>query len=55
MSIVVTWHGGALAISAPHPEPPVNIRLESGDIVVELEGDIEVALNVDRVPNGTFR
>jgi hypothetical protein len=36
-------HGSALATSAPQPEPPVSIHLEPGDIVVELESDVEVA------------
>jgi len=48
-------HGSVHATNALHPEPTVEICLESNDIVLELEGDAEVAPEVDGVPVGTFR
>jgi hypothetical protein len=39
-------HGNAQATSAPQLAPPFDIRLKSGDIVVEFEGDADVALEV---------
>ncbi len=53
VSRVVMGYGRAQATSAPQPEPPVDIRLESGD-VVELEGDAKVAPE-ERVRDGAFR
>ncbi len=35
--------------------PPIDIRLESGDINMQLGGDAKVAPEVDGVPDGTFR
>ncbi len=40
---------------APEPEPLIDIRLESGDIVEMLEGDEDVDTEVGGVPNGAFR
>ena len=48
-------HGNAQAISAPQLEPPVDIRLESGDKVVEFEGDADVAPEVVGIFDYTFR
>jgi hypothetical protein len=48
-------HGNAQATSVPKLELPSNIRLESGDIVLESEGDANVAPEVDGVPDGKFR
>jgi hypothetical protein len=41
------------AISAPQPESPDDIRLETGDIVEGLEGDAEVTPELDGME--TFR
>jgi len=47
--------GNAQATSAPHMEPPVDIRLdESGDNVVELECDADVAPEVVGMFDGAF-
>ena len=49
-------HGNAQATCAPQLEPPVDIRLESGDNVVEFEGETDVAPEVvDGIFDGTFR
>ena len=45
--------GSAQAKNAPKPETTVGIRFESGDIVVELEGDADP--KDDGVPDRTFR
>ena len=42
-------HGSAIAASAPQLEPPE--PLESGDDVVEFEGDAKVAPEVEEVPD----
>jgi hypothetical protein len=54
VSRVAIVRGSAQALSTPQPEPPVDIRFESGDMVEELGGDIKVAPDVDGVPEGTF-
>ncbi len=48
-------HGNARATSAPQLEPQIDIRLESGDTVVEFEGDADVAPEVIGIFDGTFR
>jgi hypothetical protein len=48
-------HGRAQAICAPQSVTPFGIRLESGDIIDELEGDADVAPEVDGVSYGTLR
>jgi len=48
-------HGNAQAICAPQLEPPVEICLESGDNVVEFEGDADVAPEVVGIFDYTFR
>jgi hypothetical protein len=35
--------------------PPVDRRIESGDIIEELEGNAEIAPEVEDLPDGTFR
>ncbi len=47
-------HGNAQATSAPKLEPPVDIRLESVDIVLKSEGNAVVTPKVDGVPDGSF-
>ncbi len=39
----------------PQTPPPADIRLEFGDIIDELEGDTEVAPEVEDLPVGAFR
>jgi hypothetical protein len=48
-------HGNAKATSAPQLDPPVDIRLESGDTVVEFESNADVAPEVVGIFDGTFR
>jgi hypothetical protein len=55
VSRATTGRGNTQATSAPHLEPPVDINLESGDTIVELEGDADVAPKVEGVPDGAFR
>jgi len=47
--------GNAQATSAPNMEPPVDIRLESVDTVVEFECDADVAPEVVGMFDGAFR
>jgi hypothetical protein len=35
--------------------PPADIRIESGDIIEELEGDAEVATEIENLSDGSFR
>ncbi len=35
--------------------PPVDIQIESSDIIEELDGDAEVALEVEDLPDGAYR
>ena len=35
--------------------PPADIRIESGDIIEELEGSADIAPEVEDLPNGIFR
>ena len=51
----ILGYGIANAICAPQPDPLINIRLESGDIVEIIEGDDDVVTEVEGVPNGSFR
>jgi hypothetical protein len=51
----ITGHGTARAICSPEPDPLIDIRLESGDIVEMLEGDDDVVTEVEGVPDGAFR
>ena len=39
----------------PQTPPGGDIRLESGDIIEELEGDADVAPDVEDLPSGAFR
>ncbi len=39
----------------PQTPPRGDIRLESGDIIEELEGDAEVAPDIEDLPFGEFR
>ncbi len=55
VSKVATGHENAQATSAPKLEPPTNIRLESGDVVLKSKGDAAIASEVDGVPESTFR
>ena len=48
-------HGNANVICAPQPKPSTDLRLESGDIIELVDGDEEVAPEVDEVPDGAFR
>ncbi len=48
-------HGNAQATSAQKLEPPVSIPLESGDNIVEFEGDADVAPEVVGIFDGAFR
>jgi hypothetical protein len=51
----ILGYGNANDICAPEPDPSIDIRLESGDIVEIIEGDDDVVTEVDGVPDGAFR
>ena len=51
----ILGYGNANAISTPEPDPLIDIRLESGDIVEIIEGDVDVVPEVEGVPDGAFR
>ena len=48
-------YGNANDIFAPEPDPLIDIRLGSGDIVEIREGDDDVVTEVEGVPDGAFR
>jgi hypothetical protein len=50
----ITGHGKAKRICAPEPDPLIDIRLESGDIVELIEGDDNVVPEVEGIPHGAF-
>ena len=47
-------YGKANVICAPELDPLIDIRLESGDIVEIIEGDVGVVTGVEGVPDGAF-
>jgi hypothetical protein len=51
----ILGYGNANIICAPEPDPLIDIRLESGDIVEIIEGDVDVVTEVEGVPDGAFR
>jgi hypothetical protein len=51
----ILGYGNANIIGAPEPDPLIDIRLESGDIVEMIEGDGDVVTEVEGVPDGAFR
>ncbi len=51
----ILGYGNANVICAPEPDPLIDIRLESGDIVEVIEGDDDVITEVEGVPDGAFR
>jgi len=51
----ILGYGNANVICAPEPDPLIDIRLESGDIVEIIEGDDDVVTEVEGVPDGAFR
>ena len=51
----ILGYGNANAICSPEPDPLMDIRLESGDIVEIIEGDVDVVTEVEEVPDGAFR
>ncbi len=55
MTRAILGYGNANAICAPEPDPLIDIRLESGDIVEMIEGDVDVVTEVEGVPDGAFR
>ncbi len=55
MTIAILAYGNANAICAPEPDLSIDIRLESGDIVEKIEGDVDVVTEVEGVPDGAFR
>ncbi len=48
-------HGRAQASCVSQPAPPLDVCLESGDIIQKWEDDADVAPEVDGVSDGTFR
>ena len=52
----ILGYGNAnVMLCAPEPDPRIDIRLESGDIVEITEGDDDVVTEVEGVPEGAFR
>ena len=52
---VITGHVKMQVICAPKPDPSIDIRLESGDIVESTEGDDDVVPEVEYVLDEIFR
>ncbi len=55
MTRSILGYGNANVICAPEPDPLIDIRLESGDIVEIIEGEVDVVTEVEGVPDGAFR
>ena len=55
VTIAILGYGNANVICAPEPDPRIDIRLESGDIVEITEGYDDVVTEVEGVPGGAFR
>jgi hypothetical protein len=51
----IMGHGKKQAICAMEPDPSIDIRLESGDIVELTEGDDDIVPEVEDVLDGIFR
>ncbi len=54
VTIAIMGHDMAQVICAPEPDS-IDVRLESGDIVEIIEGDVYVVPKVEGVPDGSFR
>ena len=48
-------YGNANDIFAPEPDPLIDIRLESGDIVEIIEGDVDVVTELEEAPDEALR
>ena len=51
----ILGYGNAHDICAPEPDPLIDIRLESNDIVEIIESDDDVVTEMEGVPEGAFR
>jgi hypothetical protein len=51
----IMGHGKTQVICAPEPDPLIDMRLESGNIVELIEGENDVVPEVEDVPDGIFR